>query len=553
MTTGPITQIAVISRDESDPDAIADRITIVDADGAPISVPDNVDLTAILSLAPNISGGKLLAGGIDDEVAGPQGIQGIQGIPGATGSTGATGPTGAAGAMGSTGAAGSNGSNGSTGATGPTGSAGATGPTGSTGATGATGPGPSYPESDYSGTIAYAVNDLVPHLGTLYRCKTAIAAPSLVPTFVAHAVDNGSGQNITIPSATAVGDLILLYAPYNATGGGAITMAPTGFTALAGVVSSGDATDASVQTFYKYATSGDPGAAVSVNGSYGFTTKEIKVYRNVSIENFYTSQATGSPTAAGLATGTTAASSGDLIVTMGGNDSSVSIGGSATNGFTNNTGSGGRNLWTFDFQPVASGAQTADAAHSATISGNWTIVSVVLKNAAFTAWDSTKWTAVASKGDTGATGPISSVGASAYLSGSNQSVTADTWTKVQFNGLTYDTATNMDTTSGNKGRFTAPTTGLYSVSAQLVFLSDGTGGSNDGLAIYKNGSFYRSARPYVSNPTIGNSVTITDTLHLTAGDYVEIWAYTGTAVYHDSEVGTSPGGVGNSFMTVVQA
>lgn len=130
MTTGPITQIAVISRDESDPDAIADRITIVDADGAPISVPDNVDLTAILSLAPNISGGKLLAGGIDDEVAGPQGIQGIQGIPGATGSTGATGPTGAAGATGSTGAAGSNGSNGATGATGPTGATGATGSSG---------------------------------------------------------------------------------------------------------------------------------------------------------------------------------------------------------------------------------------------------------------------------------------------------------------------------------------------------------------------------------------------------------------------------------------
>lgn len=104
MTTGPITQIAVISRDDSDPDNIADRLTLVDADGNPISIPDNSDLEAVLSLAPNIVDGQLGAGGIDDDVAGPQGPQGDQGIPGATGSTGATGATGPTGSNGTNGA-----------------------------------------------------------------------------------------------------------------------------------------------------------------------------------------------------------------------------------------------------------------------------------------------------------------------------------------------------------------------------------------------------------------------------------------------------------------
>lgn len=159
MTTGPITQIAVISRDESDPGAIADRLTIVDADGNPISVPDNTDLEAVLSLAPFITGGKLFAGGIDDEVAGPQGPQGIQGIPGATGATGSAGATGPTGSTGATGSAGATGSTGATGSIGPTGPTGSTGPTGRG----------FNPRGAWDGTSIYAVDDLVQNGGRTYR------------------------------------------------------------------------------------------------------------------------------------------------------------------------------------------------------------------------------------------------------------------------------------------------------------------------------------------------------------------------------------------------
>lgn len=180
--TGPLTQIAVISRDDSDPDHIASRLNFVDADGNPIDIPSNPDLETVLTLAPYISGGQLSAAGVSGEVLGAKGDKGDTGDAGPKGDTGDTGPKG------------------DTGDTGATGDIGPTGATGAAGAIGATGPTASGP------LVTKAVNYTLLNTdgGATVTATCIITLPSAPFNYRRYSVKNfGTGITVTVSTGGA--------------------------------------------------------------------------------------------------------------------------------------------------------------------------------------------------------------------------------------------------------------------------------------------------------------------------------------------------------------
>ena len=128
---------------------------------------------------------------------------------------------------------------------------------------------------------------------------------------------------------------------------------------------------------------------------------------------------------------------------------------------------------------------------------------------------------------------------SAYRSG-NQSVTANTWTKVAFNVENFDTANCFDSTTNY--RFTPTVAGYYQISISVETTSSGqsSGRSN----IYKNGSEYIQGN-WIYNTSAFNidQVSNVSTLIYFNGttDYVEGYALV--------QSGTSPSITGLSSTT----
>jgi len=76
----------------------------------------------------------------------------------------------------------------------------------------------------------------------------------------------------------------------------------------------------------------------------------------------------------------------------------------------------------------------------------------------------------------------------AYRNTSQQSITANTNTKVQFNGESWDTANAFDSTTNY--RFTPQTAGYYQLNANIYM--DNTGTSRNQAFFYKNGANYQT-------------------------------------------------------------
>lgn len=95
---------------------------------------------------------------------------------------------------------------------------------------------------------------------------------------------------------------------------------------------------------------------------------------------------------------------------------------------------------------------------------------------------------------------------------------------IQFDTKTYDTGSNVDVAT-NKGRFTVPITGYYSLSSWITL----TAASSDGysISLYKNGSLFRQGNQgfYSGSTTTGIGVTANPAL--TAGDYIEVYVRNG--------------------------
>lgn len=123
----------------------------------------------------------------------------------------------------------------------------------------------------------------------------------------------------------------------------------------------------------------------------------------------------------------------------------------------------------------------------------------------------------------GAAGATSGPAFRAFRNTSTQSVTADTWTKVQLNGETFDTASCFDSTTNF--RFTPTTAGYYNLTGKL------NGEAQEAIsvyvwsAIYKNGSEASLGTKGNAPQDEGTSI-VSDLIYLNGTtDYVELYGY----------------------------
>ena len=131
-------------------------------------------------------------------------------------------------------------------------------------------------------------------------------------------------------------------------------------------------------------------------------------------------------------------------------------------------------------------------------------------------------------------------------SGSSQTITDATFTKIQISSEVYDTDNAYDPTTNY--RFTVPSgeAGKY-LFGMGVFVESTSSLSDARLvynAFYKNGSQYqRSTIDYRNNYGFGASPAFTTTMDLSVGDYVEAFA-----AFDSNGGGTGTVVGGNSFL-----
>lgn len=115
----------------------------------------------------------------------------------------------------------------------------------------------------------------------------------------------------------------------------------------------------------------------------------------------------------------------------------------------------------------------------------------------------------------------------AYRS-TNQSISATTYTKIQFDTEEFDTASCFD--NATNYRFTPNVAGYYQINA--VWQIDGVAGAAGQVlvTIYKNGSVFKFGM-YGSATSSSSSNSVVSSLVYCNGttDYIEIYAYVGNA------------------------
>ena len=106
----------------------------------------------------------------------------------------------------------------------------------------------------------------------------------------------------------------------------------------------------------------------------------------------------------------------------------------------------------------------------------------------------------------------------------NQSISANTWTKVQCQSEDWDTNSNYD--NATNYRFTPTVAGYYQFSGGIEF--NNVSGFYQ-IAFYKNGSSHRLSSFY-ANSTNGTQVALSDLIYCNGTtDYVELWGATSTS------------------------
>ena len=111
---------------------------------------------------------------------------------------------------------------------------------------------------------------------------------------------------------------------------------------------------------------------------------------------------------------------------------------------------------------------------------------------------------------------------SAY-SASQQSVTANTWTKAIFGTEEFDTNSNFATS-----RFTPTVAGYYQINATVTMNAYATNPTYSAVAIYKNGSavntVYIGTSANYASPTVSSIMSMNGTT-----DYIEIYGFNQSA------------------------
>lgn len=118
---------------------------------------------------------------------------------------------------------------------------------------------------------------------------------------------------------------------------------------------------------------------------------------------------------------------------------------------------------------------------------------------------------------------------SAYRTG-GQTITNSVWTKAQWTTKTFDTGSYLDIVTNH--RFTPGIAGKYQINADAR-ITPVVSTTDIAIAIYKNGSLYRSSYCGVGGVTLAPSVSISDVIAMNGTDYLEIF------VYHVSSASTS--------------
>jgi hypothetical protein len=112
---------------------------------------------------------------------------------------------------------------------------------------------------------------------------------------------------------------------------------------------------------------------------------------------------------------------------------------------------------------------------------------------------------------------------SAYPNAQQTISSTSTWTKINFQTEEFDTNNNFD--NATNMRFTPTVAGYYQISANFVTTS--TGGTSERIAIYKNGSIFKSGTYVISYMESGHVSTL---IYFNGStDYVEAYAWVTSA------------------------
>jgi hypothetical protein len=131
---------------------------------------------------------------------------------------------------------------------------------------------------------------------------------------------------------------------------------------------------------------------------------------------------------------------------------------------------------------------------------------------------------------------ITPVAARAYRSAA-LSMATNTWVKIPVDTLNFDTGSNMDV--GTNHRFNCPVTGYYHVEGNIQAIS-----AVQQVAIYKNGITIDIGGGTASSS--GVNAVVSDVLFCNAGDYLELWGYTGGSSL------TTADGTTSNYLAVAQ-
>jgi hypothetical protein len=127
----------------------------------------------------------------------------------------------------------------------------------------------------------------------------------------------------------------------------------------------------------------------------------------------------------------------------------------------------------------------------------------------------------------------------AFRNTSQQSFSANTWTKIQFNAETFDTASCFDSTTNY--RFTPTTAGYYQINLAIGW-SGANASTTKAGSIYKNGSIY--AQIFSSGgsgtPGAGAAANGGDIVYFNGStDYVEGYVYDSDAAARNVNNGSA--------------
>lgn len=115
---------------------------------------------------------------------------------------------------------------------------------------------------------------------------------------------------------------------------------------------------------------------------------------------------------------------------------------------------------------------------------------------------------------------------SATRTSSNQSVTSAVWTKVQCQTEEFDTASAYD--NATNFRFTPQVAGYYQVNGNIYF--SGSGLTNVGAAIYKNGSSFKIGTTLPIPTAAEGGSNVSALIYMNGStDYLELFGFTAGA------------------------